>query len=381
MDAVISGHAGVALILDGGRLASIHVENSEEVIPRQEAEIHLLFNGAKDLQFLADADLEQVRAQLELAGARIDALHLALILLDRELSAETRREAALELNELMDLLEITDFLERVLYAHPLPSSADLSGVLELSFPQAPKVEHLLLALEALQGLFKELVLNRKEGATIDSFLLSSSLRYNLRSIPNCFIILEEWLTYFQQEAPAKNSRPIEDVKSEEILESLGELEKDPAQNLEGFEQTSVTGPISTINEQALEKLPPELQARIRNIKKMYLIPRENGRMSAIPRGDGMDIINNTGDDAKYKVRSSGPQGVNPRPGGGWKNLPKRRRLKHRLDQPGPWRVEFLVQHGEEEIYVSHIAHTANDLVELNGGDGNYDVVVTRAAAG
>jgi hypothetical protein len=95
----------------------------------------------------------------------------------------------------------------------------------------------------------------------------------------------------------------------------------------------------------------------------------------------MDVSNNTGDDAKYKVGSSGPQGVNPRPGSGWKPLQKRQRIKHPLDQPGPWRVEFLVEIGGEEIHVSKIAHTANDLVELNGGDGNYEVVVTRAAAG
>lgn len=95
----------------------------------------------------------------------------------------------------------------------------------------------------------------------------------------------------------------------------------------------------------------------------------------------MDVSNNTGDDAKYKVGSSGGPGVNPPPDRGWKPLPKRQRIKHRLDQPGPWRVEFLVQHGGEEIHVSKMAHTANDLVELTGGNGNYDVVVTRAAAG
>lgn len=95
----------------------------------------------------------------------------------------------------------------------------------------------------------------------------------------------------------------------------------------------------------------------------------------------MDISNSTGDDAKYRVGSSGPQGVNPKPAPGWSSLLKRRRIKHQLDQPGPWRVEFLVQHGGEEIHVSSIAHTANDLVELTGGEGSYDVVVTRAAAG
>ena len=94
----------------------------------------------------------------------------------------------------------------------------------------------------------------------------------------------------------------------------------------------------------------------------------------------MDISNSTGDDAKVKVGSSGPQGVNPRPGI-WRPLPKQQRIKHPLDQPGPWRVEFLIETGGEEIHISKIAHTATDLVELNGGDGDYNVVVTRNAAG
>lgn len=95
----------------------------------------------------------------------------------------------------------------------------------------------------------------------------------------------------------------------------------------------------------------------------------------------MDISNNTGQDARYKVGGSGPQGVKPRPLPGWNPLQKRRRIKHQPDHPGPWRVEFLVQAGAEEIHVSNMAHTANDLVELTEAGGSFDVVVTRAAAG
>lgn len=95
----------------------------------------------------------------------------------------------------------------------------------------------------------------------------------------------------------------------------------------------------------------------------------------------MDISNNTGENSKYKVSSSGAQGVQPRPAPGWKTLQKRQRIRHQLDQPGPWRVEFLVERGGEEIHVSNIAHTAADLVELNESGGSFDVVVTRAAAG
>jgi hypothetical protein len=95
----------------------------------------------------------------------------------------------------------------------------------------------------------------------------------------------------------------------------------------------------------------------------------------------MDVSNNTGHDAVYKVTSSGPQGVKPKPMPGWKPLNNRHRIKHALDQPGPWRVEFRVQAGTEEILVSNVAHTAADLVELNEAGGSFDVVVTRAVVG
>ena len=95
----------------------------------------------------------------------------------------------------------------------------------------------------------------------------------------------------------------------------------------------------------------------------------------------MDISNNTGHDANYRVGAGGPQGVKPRPLPGWNPLQKRRRIKHQLDHPGPWRVEFRVQTGAEEVHVSSIAHTAADLVELTEAGGSFDVVVTRAAAG
>ncbi|MFL6199103.1 MAG: hypothetical protein ACJ76J_08000, partial [Thermoanaerobaculia bacterium] len=110
MNAVVSGHSGVALLIEGDALSSIRF-GEDEVRPRRPSDFRLLFNGARDLQFLEDVELEEVRNRLDFESTRIDALHLALILLDDELAHDTRRTAAEELEELLAEEVIAGWLE------------------------------------------------------------------------------------------------------------------------------------------------------------------------------------------------------------------------------------------------------------------------------
>src|SRR5262245_4449336 len=126
MNAVVSGHSGVALLIEDDALSSIHL-GEEEVRPRRPSDFRLLFNGVRDLQFLEDVDLEEVQRRLDLESTRIDALHLALILLDSELEHDTRRTAAEELEELLTDESIVRWVEGVLHARQLPGSGDLVG--------------------------------------------------------------------------------------------------------------------------------------------------------------------------------------------------------------------------------------------------------------
>lgn len=154
MDAVVSGHAGVALLLDGDRLSSIHF-GDDEVVPRSPAEVSLLFSGAGDLRLFRNVEPEEVREQLDLESKRIDALHLALILLDSELSEETRQIAAEELEEELKDEGITSWLEGVLYAHPLPASADFTGAYAACTEATERAWALLRRLESLQPMVKQ----------------------------------------------------------------------------------------------------------------------------------------------------------------------------------------------------------------------------------
>jgi acyl carrier protein len=152
--AVVSGHAGVALLLDGNRLWSIHF-GEDKVVPRSPSEVSLLFAGAGDLRLLRNFTPEQVREQLDFESTRIDVLHLALILLDAGLSDETRRTAAEELEEELMNSSLRAWLEGVLYAHPLPASADLTGAYSACSGSTERTRTFLRRLESFQPDVKD----------------------------------------------------------------------------------------------------------------------------------------------------------------------------------------------------------------------------------
>lgn len=213
MDALISAQAGTALLIQGSDLASIHADSPDEAIPRRAEEAHLLFGEAQDLQVFEGVDRDQVVRRLRREVDSTEALQLSLILLDPELPGEIRSEAAEELDGLLAEKECREGLERVLFAHPLPQAADLPGALAHSEEES-RVQGLLRHLEDLQpsiaevhrawivvpdslfqspadrrrsqaalvreGLFRELVLVRRAGTSIESFLLSSLLHPVLR---------------------------------------------------------------------------------------------------------------------------------------------------------------------------------------------------------
>ena len=129
MDAVISGRAGVALLLDGERLSTFNLEEPERLAPRNYFDVPYLFGESSDLKFLEDVTTEQARAALELEYKSSLALDLALILLDSDYSDP---EVAAELDELLADPRVFERLENVMYAAPLPSSADLKGAKQSS---------------------------------------------------------------------------------------------------------------------------------------------------------------------------------------------------------------------------------------------------------
>jgi tetratricopeptide (TPR) repeat protein len=101
MEAVISGQAGVALLVDGDALSSIHVHDPTTIVARRAGEFHFLFGAASDLVFVEDVSADEVRQTLQAAADGEDVAQLTLLLLAPDRAEEVRRTAAEELAELL----------------------------------------------------------------------------------------------------------------------------------------------------------------------------------------------------------------------------------------------------------------------------------------
>ena len=146
MNAIVSGRAGVAMVLDGDQVASLHVGSGVTTTVCRLEDFPFLFGDANDLQFLESVELHEVADRLAHDFDKEQALQLSLVLLDKRFSPHPRRLAGEELEALFRGEEVKRFVEGVLYAHPLPEEADLAGALEYIQPDAHLVRDLLAGL-------------------------------------------------------------------------------------------------------------------------------------------------------------------------------------------------------------------------------------------
>ena len=128
MDAVISGRAGIGILLQP---QSQYICRSGEITAIPATSVPLLIRGYPDLTLLEDVDTDQVYETLIREIARDDSLHLLLILLDSGKHAPIRREAASALKDLLDLPSVSRHSESILSARPLPSDGDIDGALQI----------------------------------------------------------------------------------------------------------------------------------------------------------------------------------------------------------------------------------------------------------
>jgi HEAT repeat protein len=125
MDAVISGRAGRALLLERDSLKSFDVDDPSKLVPRRQSDLPYLFGETQDLRAIENTDIESVRQELKHDCQWNWALDLALISLDAELPDDIRQEAIEGLDELLADNRVTERLERILYARPLPEDGDI----------------------------------------------------------------------------------------------------------------------------------------------------------------------------------------------------------------------------------------------------------------
>jgi RNA polymerase sigma factor (sigma-70 family) len=131
MNVVFSPSAGVAVLLESGRASWIVADSVDEPQFCDVPDLRLL-GDMRDLSFVEGVDLPRVRQLLDEATRADEALHIALIALDRDLSDATRREAAAELDVSLKTALVGQHLRFVLAAAPFPPSLDTTGAGTLS---------------------------------------------------------------------------------------------------------------------------------------------------------------------------------------------------------------------------------------------------------
>ena len=150
MKALVSGQASLAILKDGERVFSLHLDSADPV-PRSESDIPYLLADASDVEQLDDVSHDEAVSALELAWSKDRALHLTLILLDGDADGETRRLAAECLEDLLSSESVLEFVSNRFYAALLPQVADLLGaLLNAEAAAASRVRDLLEELGSSQ---------------------------------------------------------------------------------------------------------------------------------------------------------------------------------------------------------------------------------------
>jgi len=144
MKALISGRAGVALIVDGQTLQSVDIKNSLRPVERNLGEVPFLFGDARDIQIVESGNLESISEQLREESRFTVGLDLVLIGLDSELARDIRHDALFELDKVLRDQSIAERLKNVLYAEPIPEGGDLRGALAMTAGNLWKQAHELL---------------------------------------------------------------------------------------------------------------------------------------------------------------------------------------------------------------------------------------------
>ena len=159
MKALVSGQAGIAVLIEGGRVSFLHLD-SPQPIPRSKADIPHLFADATDVVELPQTTVEKAGAALDLSWRQDRALHLILILLDREADDGARRIAVECLEEFLADSEVSAFVCNRLYSAPLPDLADMVGALLLA--ESASASRLDALLEDLGESQAEICRRRRE---------------------------------------------------------------------------------------------------------------------------------------------------------------------------------------------------------------------------
>ena len=231
MEAVVSGRAAAAVVLDKENTFLIRADEPENPVALGKADPLAFLGEAADLCYLEDVGQSDVVHVLESEVRKEEALHLMLILLDGTNPDALREEAAEILEEYIGNSPesgVLNYLENVFFAEPLPASADPTGAvercertssqqtkdflnaLEKSQPEIREVRDAWVQIPhdafdsledrqyarsifAREGLFKAVVKKKQSGEKIEGLQLNGLFTPAIKDVRNRDEILEKWV--------------------------------------------------------------------------------------------------------------------------------------------------------------------------------------------
>jgi len=146
MDALISGQAGVAVLIQGNEVSFLELEGAGRDLPCSPAAIPYLLAGANDVVEIRATARNDVLTRLKAAWRSDRALQFTLISLDRSESIGNRNLSIQCLAELFNDHHVCDYVGNRLYSAPLPRGSDL----ETALSSARAFHPLAQFLEGLQ---------------------------------------------------------------------------------------------------------------------------------------------------------------------------------------------------------------------------------------
>jgi RNA polymerase sigma factor (sigma-70 family) len=131
MRAIISGRAGIAVLIDDMSVSYIDVEEPQRRVPCQAHDIPFLLGDEPLTETIQDVDLESAVLMLERATSCSEALQLTMHLLNPNLDSTIRREAADAVDALLYVPMIKEHVQNILTAVPFPKDADPQGAITI----------------------------------------------------------------------------------------------------------------------------------------------------------------------------------------------------------------------------------------------------------
>lgn len=262
-EALISGQAKTALLIEGHALFSFDVHTPEILTPRRESDFRFLFGEATDFRFLQNIKKKDALKELQFDYDKTLALDLVLLLLDVDIS-ETKQTVAEALEEfLTDDLVI--YLESIFYAKPLPDTADtenalsvckdfsstayswLSRLLEKQYDISEvrkvwdSIPDEIFGAETnradfqtvfvQEGVFRELVLNCRDGVKLNNTFISAGINNEIIPLQNHRTILQKLFTPFRQSLVSREEKRLQ---KDEVEETVHQRQKEPRRG--GFDR-------------------------------------------------------------------------------------------------------------------------------------------------